>query len=59
MKIEFNTKVESKKQQLESFLTLSKSDRVRSFIKSVFCFQKFPTQKVDKTDSFILIKKNG
>jgi hypothetical protein len=59
MKIEFNSKEESKKQQLESFLTLSKSERVRSFFKSVFYFQKFPIKKDNNTDSFILIKKHG
>ena len=58
MKIEFNTKEESKKQQLESFLSLSKSDRMRCFFKSVFYFQKFPTKNLPKTDSFILIKKH-
>ncbi len=58
MKILFQTKEESNKQQLDDFLKLSKVERIYSFISFILKSKQLP-KKVNKNDSrnfFIEIK---
>ena len=58
MKIQFNTKSESKRQQQEAFLKLSPGERVLKFFELMTEMQKFPTQKIDQeNDNFVIYKK--
>lgn len=58
MKIRFQTKEESNKQQLDDFLKLSKAERIYSFINFIIKSKQLP-KKEDKHNSlnfFIEIK---
>lgn len=53
MKIQFQTKEESNKIQLESFLKLSKVERIYSFLNLIHKVNQYPSKiKVDKSSNF-------
>lgn len=55
MKISFNTKEESKKEQQEAFLKLSKSDRFLLFLKMSKMFNQMSTKHIyDFKNNFII-----
>lgn len=55
MKIKFQTKEESKKQQLEDFLKLSGGERVWRFFSMSAQINRFPRKnKIEKTDNFVI-----
>lgn len=55
MKIQFQTKEESNKQQLDFFLKLSKQERIYSFLKLIVDMKKFPQKvKTEKHGNFII-----
>jgi hypothetical protein len=61
MKIIYQTKEESNRQQIADFIGLSKQDRLIRFFELSKCFMQFPTKNnVDKTEgNYILtMKKN-
>lgn len=56
MKIQFQTKEESNKKQLEDFLKLSKQERIYSFLKLMQEMNKFPSKVVpEKSSNFQII----
>lgn len=56
MKIQFQTKEESNKKQLEDFLKLSKQERIYSFLKLMQEMNKFPSKAVpEKSSNFQII----
>ncbi|PKO99267.1 MAG: hypothetical protein CVU03_02550 [Bacteroidetes bacterium HGW-Bacteroidetes-2] len=55
MKIKFQTKEESKKQQLEDFLKLSGGERVWCFFSLSAQINRFPHKnKIEKTHNFVI-----
>ncbi|GGD84422.1 hypothetical protein [Planktosalinus lacus] len=55
MEIKFQTKEESKKQQLEEFLKLSGGERVWHFFSTSAQINRFPRKnKIEKTDNFVI-----
>ncbi len=55
MEIKFQTKEESKKQQLKEFLKLSGGERVWRFFSLCAQINRFPTKsKIEKTDNFVI-----
>ncbi len=55
MEIAFRTKEESNKVQQETFLKLSKVERIYSFLRLMERVSKYPTKAVRKnTDNFII-----
>jgi hypothetical protein len=55
MQIRFNTKEESKKEQQEAFLKLSKSDRFLLFLKMSKMFNQMSTKHIyDFKNNFII-----
>lgn len=61
MKLFYQTKEESNRQQIELFLGLSKQERLIRFFELSKYFMQFPTKKnVDKTEgNYILTKKKN
>jgi hypothetical protein len=59
MQMQFQTKEESNKIQLESFLKLSKVERIYNFLNLMYKVNQYPTKiKVDKSANFLIrIKK--
>lgn len=58
MKIQFQTKEESNKMQLESFLKLSKVERIYSFLNLMHKVNQYPSKiKVDKSANFLITIK--
>jgi hypothetical protein len=58
MQIQFQTKEESNTLQLESFLKLSKVDRIYSFLNLMYKVNQFPTKiKEDKSANFLITIK--
>ena len=59
MKIEFQTKEESNKIQLESFLKLSKIERIYSFLNLMHKVNQYPSKiKEDKSANFLTTIKH-
>ena len=60
MKVNFQTKEESNKKQLDDFLKLSKAERFYQFLKLIEKVKKFPIKNKTKTNSnfFIEIKSS-
>ncbi len=59
MKITFTTKKESKQQQQDNFLKLSKKERFYAFLRLSERISKFPTKaKKKKSDNFIIVIKD-
>jgi hypothetical protein len=59
MKMQFQTKEESNKKQLEEFLKLSGIERIYSFLNLAYKVNQYPTKnKVDKSENFILSLKS-
>ena len=56
MKIQFQTKDESNKKQLDDFLKLSKQERIYSFLRLMQEMKRFPI-KVEKkeTSNFLIV----
>jgi hypothetical protein len=60
MKMQFQTKEESNKIQLESFLKLSKIDRIYSFLNLMYKVNQYPTKtKEDKSANFLITIKTN
>jgi hypothetical protein len=59
MEIKFQTKEESKQQQKEDFLKLSKVERIYSFLRLMESVNKFPVKnRIDKNkDNFLIVIK--
>jgi hypothetical protein len=55
MEIKFRTKEESNKEQLEEFLSLSKSERVKRFLALSRKIKKFPTKKIEEINTNFVI----
>ena len=59
MEIQFQTKEESNKKQLENFLILSKIERIYSFLNLMYRVNQFSTKnKVDKSANFLITIKS-
>ncbi|MBG6111230.1 hypothetical protein IWX84_002114 [Flavobacterium sp. CG_9.10] len=59
MEIQFQTKEESNKKQLENFLKLSKIERIYSFLNLIYRVNQFSTKnKVDKSANFLITIKS-
>ncbi|MBP2284435.1 hypothetical protein H4V97_002753 [Flavobacterium sp. CG_23.5] len=59
MEIQFQTKEESNKKQLEIFLKLSKIERIYSFLNLMYRVNQFSTKnKVDKSANFLITIKS-
>jgi len=58
MKIQFQTKEESNKKQLDDFLKLSKQERIYSFLRLMQDIKRFPTKVEDDKKSNFLITIN-
>lgn len=59
MEIQFQTKEESNKKQLENFLKLSKIERIYSFLNLMYRVNQFSTKnKVDKSANFLITIKS-
>ena len=59
MEIQFQTKEESSKKQLENFLILSKIERIYSFLNLMYRVNQFSTKnKVDKSANFLITIKS-
>lgn len=58
MKIRFQTKEESNKQQLDEFLKLSKAERIYSFFNFILKSKQLPKKEIrqDSSNFFIEIK---
>lgn len=55
MKILFQTKEESNKQQLEAFLQLSKAERIYNYFEFIIKSKKLPTKaKIQKNNNYII-----
>ncbi len=55
MKISFQTKEESNKKQLESFLKLSKAERIYSFIDLILKSKQLPKKEIqEKSNNFLI-----
>ncbi|MFY0483378.1 hypothetical protein ACI6PS_12315 [Flavobacterium sp. PLA-1-15] len=55
MKIQFQTKDDSNKKQLEDFLKLSKAERIYSFLKLMYRMKQFPQKKESsKKENFLI-----
>lgn len=59
MKIQFQTKEESNKKQLEDFLKLSKAERIYSFLRLIEEVKRFPTKEKEKENSNFVIVINS
>jgi hypothetical protein len=58
MQIQFQTKEKSNKQQQESFLKLSKVERIYGFLNLMYKVNQFPTKiKADKSANFLITIK--
>jgi hypothetical protein len=58
MQMQFQTKEESNKIQLESFLKLSKVERIYNFLNLMYKVNQYPTKiKVDKSANFLITIK--
>lgn len=57
MNMKFQTKEESKKEQLATFLKLSPSERVVHFYRLMEKLKDFPTQKTTKNNFEIIIRE--
>lgn len=55
MKIKFQTKEESNKEQREEFLKLSPSLRCYQFIQLMSAWSRYPTKNREKKDNFIIL----
>lgn len=56
MKINFETKEESKAKQIDDFLKLSKTDRIYAFINLLLKSKQLPRKKEsDKSDNFLIV----
>ena len=59
MEIQFQTKEVSNKIQLESFLKLSKVERIYSFLNLMYKVNQYPSKvKVDKSANFLIVIKS-
>lgn len=59
MEIHFQTKEESNEKQLESFIKLSKIERIDSFLNLMYRVNQFSTKnKVNKSASFLITIKS-
>jgi len=61
MKISYNTKEESNKQQREEFLKLSGAERIEAFLDLCYRLKDFPQKekKDRKLDNFVIVIKDG
>lgn len=56
MKIQFQTKEESNKTQLDDFLKLSKQERIYSFLRLMQDIKRFPSnEKPEKASNFLIV----
>ncbi|WP_026704108.1 hypothetical protein [Flavobacterium soli] len=59
MKIQFQTKDESNKTQLEDFLKLSKGERIYSFLRLMYQMKQFPMkEEPSKSGNFVITIKS-
>jgi hypothetical protein len=59
MEMQFQTKEESNKIQLESFLKLTKVERIYSFLNLMYKVNQYPSKvKVDKSGNFLILIKS-
>ncbi len=59
MEIQFQTKEDSNKKQLDDFLKLSKQERIYSFLKLIYEMKRFPTKAASEKSSNFLIVINS
>ncbi len=56
MEIQFQTKKDSNKKQLDDFLKLSKQERIYSFLKLIYEMRRFPTKaETEKSSNFLIV----
>jgi hypothetical protein len=56
MEVQYQSKEESNKKQLESFLKLTKAERFYSFLNLVYKVNQFPTKKAtSKSSNFLIV----